>query len=88
MEKIACPVLGLYGGDDARVTATVAPTAKAMADLHKSYAPHVYPGAGHGFMRQQSGRNGANLTAAQQGWAEAIRFLKVHLDEPTQVGHH
>ena len=23
MEKIACPVLGLYGGDDARITATV-----------------------------------------------------------------
>ena len=80
MAKITCPVLGLYGGDDARVTATVDPTTKAMADLHRSYAPHVYPGAGHGFLRQQSGRNGANLTAAQQGWAEAIRFLKTRLN--------
>ena len=88
MAPLACPVLGLYGGDDARVTATVAPTAKAMADLHKSYAPHVYPGAGHGFLRQQSGRNGANLQAAQQGWAEAIEFLTAQLDEHTQADHH
>ncbi len=81
MEKIACPTLGLYGGDDARVTATVDPTAKAMAELKKSYDPHVFDGAGHGFMRQQSGRNGANLKAAQQGWADAIRFLKANLDK-------
>ena len=80
MEKIACPVLDLYGGDDARVTATVDPTAKAMAELQKSYDPHVFDGAGHGFMRQQSGPNGANLKAVRQGWAEAIRFLKANLD--------
>jgi carboxymethylenebutenolidase len=81
MEQIACPVLGLYGGDDARITASVESTTKSMAELSKSYSPHVYKGAGHGFMRQQSGRNGANLRAAQQGWAEAIAFLKIHLEE-------
>ena len=80
MEKIACPVLGVYGGDDARVTATVDPTTKAMTELKKFYDPHVYAGAGHGFLRQQSGRDGANLKAAQQGWAEAIQFLKGHLN--------
>jgi carboxymethylenebutenolidase len=81
MAKISCPVLGLYGGDDARITATVDSTIKSMAELKKSYEPHVYDGAGHGFMRQQSGRNGANLKAAQQGWDEAIRFLKVNVEE-------
>ncbi len=87
LSHITCPVLGLYGGDDARVTTTVGPTAKLMADLHKAYAPHVYPGAGHGFMRQQSGRNGANQAAAQQGWAEATRFLRTHLaDQPDGGG--
>ncbi len=80
MEKIACPVLGLYGGDDARVTTTVDPTVESMAELKKSYDPHIFDGAGHGFMRQQAGRNGANLKAAQQGWAEAVRFLKANLD--------
>jgi carboxymethylenebutenolidase len=81
MEKITCPVLGLYGGDDARITSTVDATIKMMADLHKTYQPHVYEGAGHGFMRQQSGRNGANLKAAKAGWAEAVTFLKLNLEE-------
>jgi carboxymethylenebutenolidase len=81
MDKITCPVLGLYGGNDARVTSTVAPTTKSMAELKKSYDPHVFEGAGHGFMRQQSGQNGANLKAAQQGWDAAIQFLKVNLEE-------
>lgn len=77
--NITCPVLGLYGGDDARVTATVADTVKAMADLNKQYDPHIYDGAGHGFLRQQEGRNGANLKASQQAWGETIAFLKKNL---------
>jgi carboxymethylenebutenolidase len=81
MDKITCPVLGLYGGNDARVTSTVDPTTKSMAELKKSYDPHIFEGAGHGFMRQQSGQNGANLKAAQQGWDAAIQFLKVNLEE-------
>ncbi len=76
MAKIICPVLGLYGGDDARISATVPATTKAMADLNKSYSPHIFPGAGHGFMRLQSGRNGANLKAAQQGWDLTVEFLR------------
>jgi carboxymethylenebutenolidase len=79
--KIGCPVLGLYGGDDGRITLTVDATSKSMAELNKVYQPHVYAGAGHGFMRQQTARNGANLKAAQQGWSEAIAFLKTNLEE-------
>jgi carboxymethylenebutenolidase len=82
MAKIACPVLGLYGGSDARVTSTVVPTTKAMADLKKTYNPHVFDGAGHGFFRQQDGRAGANLKAAQEGWKLAIAFLKKNLEAP------
>jgi carboxymethylenebutenolidase len=81
MEKINCPVLGLYGGDDNRITSTVDATTKTMAELKKSYTPHVFEGAGHGFMRQQSGRNGANQKAAEQGWTEALTFLKANLTE-------
>jgi carboxymethylenebutenolidase len=81
MEKITCPVLGLYGGDDGRITATVDAATQSMAELKKTYEPHIFGGAGHGFMRQQSGRNGANLKAAQQGWDEAIRLLKLNVEE-------
>ncbi len=80
LAKLACPVLGLYGGDDARVTSTVEGTATALKELQKSYETHVYDGAGHGFLRQQSGRDGANLEAARQGWASAIAFLEKHLE--------
>jgi carboxymethylenebutenolidase len=79
MAKIPCPVLGLYGKNDGRITLTVEATAKLMAELHKSYSPHIYDGAGHGFFRQQDGAGGANLKAAQQGWVEAIAFLKKNL---------
>jgi carboxymethylenebutenolidase len=79
MAKIACPVAGFYGGDDARITATVEPTKKTMAELKKSYDPHVYEGAGHGFLRQQSGRE-ANAKAAAQAWTSTIEFLKKNLE--------
>jgi len=75
--KIACPVLGCYGGDDARVTATVEPTAAAMGELKKTFTHREYDAAGHGFLRQSSAdqRNGANLKAAQSAWKETIEFL-------------
>jgi carboxymethylenebutenolidase len=37
LAKIKAPVLGLYGGSDARVTATVEPTTTEMKKLDKSY---------------------------------------------------
>ncbi len=80
MENITAPVAGFYGGDDARITATVEPTKTTMADLKKSYAPYVFDGAGHGFMRQQSGKDGANQKAADAAWPEAISFLKKNLE--------
>lgn len=74
--KINAPVLGLYGSDDARVNATIEPCAEQMKKLGKSYTYRLYDGAGHGFLRQQEGRNGANLKAAQEAWKETIRFLR------------
>ena len=79
MAKIECPVAGFYGGDDARVTSTVEPTAKTMDELKKTYTHHVFDGAGHGFLRQQSGRDGANEKAAKEAWSETIAFLKKNL---------
>jgi len=78
LAKIKAPVLGLYGGNDARVTATVDPTTAEMKKLEKSYTPHVFDGAGHGFLRAQDGQNGANLKAAEQAWPETIAFLREH----------
>lgn len=79
-EAINAPVLGLYGGDDARVTRTVAATEEAMKAAGKQFTQHTYDGAGHGFLRQQSGRDGANQRAAEAAWKETVAFLKEHLD--------
>jgi carboxymethylenebutenolidase len=77
LERVRAPVLGLYGSDDARVNATVPPAQEAMKKANKSYTVHTYEGAGHGFLRQQEGRE-ANLKAAQQAWPETIKFLREH----------
>lgn len=79
--RIACPVTGFYGGDDARVTSTVDATATAMRELGKSFTSKVYNGAGHGFLRQQTGRDGANLAAARDAWSESVGFLKRQLEK-------
>ena len=76
LAAIKAPVLGNYGGDDARVTATVAPTEDAMKKAGKMYEPRVYDGAGHGFLRQQTGKDGANLKATRAAWPRTIAFLK------------
>jgi pimeloyl-ACP methyl ester carboxylesterase len=54
LARISAPVLGLYGGDDARVVATVGPAETEMKKLGKTYETHVYDGAGHGFLRAQT----------------------------------
>jgi len=76
MGRLRAPVLGLYGGDDARVTSTVQPAQQLMTRLGKSYEPHVFDGAGHGFLRDQAGRNGANLQAARMAWPRTVAFLR------------
>lgn len=78
LATVKTPVLGLYGGDDARVNATIEPASGEMKKLGKSYEPHVYDGAGHGFLRQLTGREGANLKAAEQAWPATLAFLRQH----------
>ncbi len=75
-KSINAPVMGFYGGDDARVTSTVQPTTEAMKSAGKMYTPNIYDGAGHGFLRQQDGKNGKNMEAAAKAWPATIEFLK------------
>lgn len=79
MARIKAPVVGFYGGDDARVTSTVEPTQAEMKKLGKSYEANVQPGAGHGFLRAQPDRGGKNLEATRKAWPRTIAFLKDEL---------
>lgn len=79
--SINAPVLGLYGGDDNRVTSTV-PTAEAAMQAHgKSYEPHIFDGAGHGFLRGQAEQDGANMAATEEAWPLTVAFFREHLSE-------
>ena len=76
--KTKVPVLGNYGSDDARVNQTVSPAVEAVKKAGGKYEANTYEGAGHGFLRQLDGRNGANLKAAQQAWPRTVAFIREH----------
>jgi len=78
LARLKAPVLGLYGEQDARVGATIAPTRTAMERLGKSYDPQIFEGAGHGFLRAQGGQDGANRRASERAWPATLAFLRKH----------
>ena len=78
MTQIKAPVLGLYGGNDARINATIPATDSAMKKLGKWYEYHIFDGAGHGFLRAQDG-NEANAKASVDAWPKTVAFLKAKL---------
>ena len=77
--SVRAPVLGLYGGSDARVDATIPPADSALRALGRTYVHNIYPGAGHGFLRQQTGMDGANLAAARAAWPATIAWFRKYL---------
>lgn len=78
--SVQAPVLGLYGGADARVNNTVPPVDSAMRALGKTFRPVTYDNAGHGFLRQIDGREGANRRAAEAAWPETIAWFRQYLE--------
>lgn len=80
VDAIRAPVLGLYGENDERVNATIAPVASAMAGLGKEFEYEIYSGAGHGFLRAQNGQGGANRQAAVAAWPRTIEWFRTHLE--------
>lgn len=51
LARISVPVYGFYGGNDARVNATIEATEKHMKTAGKTYDYEIYEGAGHAYMR-------------------------------------
>jgi carboxymethylenebutenolidase len=75
---ITAPVYGFYGGNDARVDATIPGTTAAMKAAGKTYEPVTYEGAGHGFMRageDPTNTMPGNKTAREQGFARLVKLL-------------
>lgn len=79
MRNIRAPVLGLYGENDARVDATIPAADSILLPLGRTYVHRILPGAGHGFLRQQAGMNGANMAATREAWPATISWFRKYL---------
>jgi carboxymethylenebutenolidase len=79
VNTIKAPVLGLYGENDARVNATIAPMDSAAKANGQTYVYRIFSGAGHGFLRQQDGANGANMEATRQAWPLTVDWFRRYL---------
>ena len=74
---VRCPVLGLYGETDERITSRVPEVAQALKQAGKQFESKVYDGAGHAFFNDSGERYHAE--AAKDAWARTLTFLRTHL---------
>lgn len=80
IERIKAPVYGFYGGNDARVNASIPKSEALMKAGGKKFEPAIYEGAGHGFMRageeaQAQAANKLGRDAAWKRWKEILAKL-------------
>jgi len=71
--RIGCPVIGFYGGLDARINAGLPGFAQALREAGKSFEHHVYEGANHAFFNDT--RPAYDVRAARDAWARLLTFL-------------
>ena len=78
ISQISVPVYAFYAGNDERINAGIPETEKQMKEAGKKYEYKIYPGAGHGFMRQGDDPNGSpeNKKARNESWERLKQILK------------
>lgn len=77
LARITAPVYGFYGGNDARVNASIPKSEELMKKTGKKFAPVIYDGAGHGFMRagEAPDASAENKKAREQAWQRVKEIL-------------
>ena len=78
LAKVHCPVLGIYGETDERITSKVPEVDATMKKLKKSYEYKIYKGAGHAFFNDTNGDR-YKAEAAKDAWTQTLAFLKKNL---------
>ncbi len=75
---IEVPVYGFYGGNDARVNATIESTAITMKDTGNIFEYEIYEGGGHGYMRSGSQPDASeeNKNARAASWERLLEVLR------------
>jgi len=79
LTSVRAPILGLYGGADQRVNATIPEAQAKLKELGRTFEPHIFDRAGHGFLRAQEGNEGANMEATKQAWPLTVNWFRRYL---------
>ena len=78
VNDLSCPLLGLFGEEDANPSPEHAERLKAELDKYaKTYELHMYPNAGHAFFADY--RDSYRPVAAQDMWHRVLLFYGQHL---------
>jgi carboxymethylenebutenolidase len=77
MRRIQAPVLGIYGENDARITATLPAVVGQMQSAGKTFTQEVFPGTGHGFLKP--GRQGSDGPQVERAWTRILDFYRARL---------
>ena len=78
VNDLSCPLLGLFGEEDANPSPEHAERLKAELDKHaKTYELHMYPNAGHAFFADY--RDSYRPVAAQDMWHRVLLFYDKNL---------
>ena len=78
IDRIQVPVYGFYGENDERVNAGIAGIEEKMKKAGKVYDYHIYPGAGHAYMRRGDDPEEPvkeNITAKDESWVRIRKIL-------------
>ena len=78
VDRIQCPVLGVYGGEDMRINSSLDRLVAAMVQYRKDFQMKVYPGAPHAFFNDTN-RATYREGAARDAWDLVLRFFKLTL---------
>ncbi len=76
--KVKCPVFGVYGEKDERITSKVSEVDSAMKKLKKPYEFKIYKAAQHAFFNDTNGER-FNAEAAKDAWIQTLTFLRKNL---------
>ena len=76
--KISAPVYGFYGESDNRINATIDATKAAADAANVTYAPVIYEGVGHAFLRRGMAEdaNDAQKAATKAAWERWVSLLQ------------
>lgn len=81
LARVRCPVLGLFGAEDALIPlADVDELKRRAAERRAAIEVVVYPGAGHAFANELRAET-YRPEAARDAWSRALQFFAKHLGD-------